>query len=181
MIDSVYLTNSQSSSWAAKDYLSIFALVISIFSLVASFYNVHLNKKVEISIAKFNKLCIEYIGQQFIPIEKIFDEKPNRVLALYRNDITIFSTNLQSYLLQLKQANYPSIKIQEFIDALEKFTDKIYDQPSITEVYELRGDYFEMKLKVHELLYQFAIENELKLYLMVYNFFGSINKKQVLT
>lgn len=156
---------SNNSGLASSDYIAIIAIIVSLASLIFSIYLIYLTKRMEILYQEFETLCLKNVENILAGLDKIFDENELKKTDDYRVQITNSMVELQGFLISLRDSVYGKIDVRHLIGITEEFTEKIYDSNNAT-LLDFKGDYYSTKLKIYNALYNYALEKELRIFLL---------------
>lgn len=147
----------EAQGWSTSDYISCFAALVSILSIVFSYYSVYKSKHLEIRYAAFEKLGIENINQMFEPIDNIFKNNRPDLVGIHLNTITDLFTDIDLYLIEFK-GTYDTLEISKVINIKEDFTDALFLVRTRT-IGDYKIKYLATKTKMIHELYIFALES----------------------
>lgn len=153
------------SGAGSSNLIAIIAIIISVLSLISSIYLIYLTKRLEILYQEFESLCIKNVENIFSGLDNIFDQNELSLASDHRSHITTIMTELQGFLISLRDSVYSKIDVQSLIDIMELFTEKIYEGNN-AKLVEFKGDYYSTKLKIYNSLYNHAIEKEIGMLLL---------------
>jgi hypothetical protein len=144
------------------DWVSLFALIVSLVSVICSFYFVYLGKKIEIISAKFQKFCIDNIEKIITPIENKFSQS-GILISTFRNDISICTSDIQLFCFTLLDI-YPEITFDEIEKLTDEFSDRMYEvvannPNALCEDHKV--DFLQFKILIYSKLYDFVLNKEL--------------------
>jgi hypothetical protein len=148
-------TGGSTNSW-----IPLLALLVSLASILFSFYLLYLNKRVDVLNTKFQKFCISQIDLIFDKLSaKLQDETISE--GGMRRTITNMSVELQIFLLALKDI-YPQIDLNKLTTVCENFSDEIY-KTEILDIEVIKLQFMRFKLNMYSALYDYALTKELNL------------------
>lgn len=153
----IFYCNCLKDSTGFNDYAPV---IISIIALFFAIYVVILSKKVEISINKFNKLCLEPMEKKFASCESIIEQNKNAAVRVHLNELTSNITDL-NVLLTCVQRIYPKLNIDELQDISFVFTDKAFNNIN-SNMSTIQLDFLTMKITMLKKTYDYSIYQEVK-------------------
>lgn len=140
------------------DYAPTF---ISIIALLLAIYIVILSKKIEISINKFNKLCLEPMEKKFTLCDSIIEQNKNTPVRKHLNDLASTVTDL-NVLLTCVKGIYPKLNIDELQNISFVFTDKAFENIN-NNLSTIQLDFLTMKFSMLKKIYDYSIYQEVKI------------------
>lgn len=154
---------------ASFNWVGLIAATVSGLSILATLYYIFVTKRTEILKLKFEKFCISPLDEIFKKIDDLFSTDAT-VDNSIKQKITDHFVDIQLLLITL-QSIYPSITIQDKIHLIEEFTDKVYNLDESSNLSSIRAKYFDIKIKLYNNFFEFAMTKELVLIKKHFRFF----------
>jgi len=142
--------------------LSIFAIFISIIAILLSIRLVYITKRLEIKEKQYNDLCINPINNILKGLDDIFTNHEHDLINIHFSKIPSVTTDFQLYVFELSNI-YPNIDKINIVKATEEFTDYIFSSPN-EKVSFFKVNYYQTKIKIYRILYDYIIRNEFKIF-----------------
>lgn len=146
------------SGWSASDYIALAACIISALTIIASYNAIYLQNKKQINFAAFEKIAVQNIDNILIPLEKLFDDRPNEQLSSHINFVTEILGDIEIFLIEFNDI-YTKLEIIKIIKIKDDFSNPIYALQA-NELRYFRAEYYAFKSRLLYELYLFARNND---------------------
>lgn len=157
IFDINYYSGESTNDW---DFISITAVLVSLFGIYFSYKIIFTSKKIELRHKKFEDLCLNPLKAELKQVEDEMENSPNRLMSDF---IPVFNTHQREFTILLTRIRqiYPDINASDIQDKYLDFIDYCSLLSDGTVVKSGLNRYRTLSFEILNDIYQFATDKSI--------------------